>query len=38
MKPIDISKYGLVDGYPEKMGIYTAFMAGWALGKEQSND
>lgn len=33
---IDLSKYGLVEGFPETEGIYSAFMEGWRLGKAQA--
>lgn len=33
---IDVDKYGLIDGYPSTTGVYDAFMAGWRLGKEQT--
>lgn len=32
---IDLDKYGLLEGHPEKEGIYTAFMLGWALAQKQ---
>ena len=35
---INLDKYGMVDGYPETQGIYSAFMAGWKLGRKQAKE
>lgn len=31
---IDLSKYGLREGFPEKTGAYSAFLKGYELGAE----
>lgn len=31
---IDTRKYGLVDGFPERFGLYTAYLNGYDLGVE----
>lgn len=31
---IDTTKYGLVDGHPERFGLYTAYLKGYDLGVE----
>ena len=31
---IDLSKYGLVEGHPEKFGLYSAYLKGYDLGVE----
>lgn len=37
-QPVEIrsKSYGLVAGHPEKLGVYSAYVLGWANGK-QSN-
>lgn len=31
---IDLSKYGLREGFPEKFGLYSAYLKGYNLGVE----